>query len=546
MGGLRHEMRSTYWTFPDLRRRWPVSRCDRRLLEQGAVLIGGGQRQWILCDHRPLHRAVDRHLQLQNGVRGLLGQTARPKTVRPSAWVASPDDLAAVDTGHPVDCCQLPLLAGVPAKGWWIAGWLVGTGDAHGAETHITVGLEIALLVASIIVSLTGTYLAYRFYVQKPEAWSACAKRLSFFHKLADNGYYFDAAYDWLRNGLWVIARWLSETFDAGIIDRAVNGIARGTGAVGAWTARPANRSGRHLRVDAFRWLVVVLGYFLLTALLEMTIKLWTFPGFRLSSSSRCWAVCCCCCCGEKLLKSTAIVVSLLTFAVSLVLFFTWTAGEAGMQFQEIIPGTRAGISATTLGRRCQPGAGAADDLPHAAGAALLLGGGVRQAQGLSGPHAAAGDGHAGRLRGAGSGTVLRLLRGQPDPDVLPGRALGRPRRIYAALKFFIFTAFGSAFLLAGIIALGFLSTREQTGQLSFDLLKLTEVGVPLGAQTWLFFAFALAFAIKVPIFPFHTWLPDAHVEAPQAARSSLAGVLLKMGTYGFVRFSLPLFPSRR
>src|SRR5213079_2662397 len=77
----------------------------------------------------------------------------------------------------------------------------------------------------------------------------------------------------------------------------------------------------------------------------------------------------------------------------------------------------------------------------------------------------------------------------------------------------------------------------------SFDLLKLYTVDVPRNLQFWFFLAFALAFAIKVPLFPFHTWLPDAHVEAPTAGSVILAGVLLKMGTYGFVRFSLPMFP---
>src|SRR5581483_8336209 len=81
------------------------------------------------------------------------------------------------------------------------------------------------------------------------------------------------------------------------------------------------------------------------------------------------------------------------------------------------------------------------------------------------------------------------------------------------------------------------------TGSYSFDLLKLYALGVPDPLQFWFFLAFALAFAIKVPLFPFHTWLPDAHVEAPTAGSVILAGVLLKMGTYGLVRFAFPLFP---
>jgi len=119
----------------------------------------------------------------------------------------------------------------------------------------------------------------------------------------------------------------------------------------------------------------------------------------------------------------------------------------------------------------------------------------------------------------------------------------GGPRRIYATLKFVLFTMAGSVLMLLAMIALAALH-RSATGRLSFDLLELIGGAIPFGPQVWLFAAFALAFAIKVPMFPFHTWLPDAHVEAPTAGSVLLAGVLLKMGTYGFLRFALPLFPA--
>ena len=119
----------------------------------------------------------------------------------------------------------------------------------------------------------------------------------------------------------------------------------------------------------------------------------------------------------------------------------------------------------------------------------------------------------------------------------------GGPRRIYATLKFVLFTMAGSVLMLLAMIALAALH-RGATGRLSFDLLELIGGAIPFGLQVWLFAAFALAFAIKVPMFPFHTWLPDAHVEAPTAGSVLLAGVLLKMGTYGFLRFALPLFPA--
>ncbi len=119
----------------------------------------------------------------------------------------------------------------------------------------------------------------------------------------------------------------------------------------------------------------------------------------------------------------------------------------------------------------------------------------------------------------------------------------GGPRRIYAAVKFFIYTMAGSVFMLLAIIGLYFLNYRA-TGEYTFNLLEFYRLDLSFAVQFWLFLAFALAFAIKVPMFPFHTWLPDAHVEAPTAGSVILAGVLLKMGTYGFVRFCLPLFPA--
>ena len=119
----------------------------------------------------------------------------------------------------------------------------------------------------------------------------------------------------------------------------------------------------------------------------------------------------------------------------------------------------------------------------------------------------------------------------------------GGPRRIYAAIKFMLYTMAGSLLMLVAILALYFLH-RQATGEASFNLFQLLQLELPLSVQRWLFFAFFLAFAIKVPLFPFHTWLPDAHVEAPTPGSVILAAVLLKMGTYGFVRFCLPLFPE--
>ncbi|MBC87604.1 MAG: Fe-S-binding domain-containing protein [Bdellovibrionaceae bacterium] len=125
----------------------------------------------------------------------------------------------------------------------------------------------------------------------------------------------------------------------------------------------------------------------------------------------------------------------------------------------------------------------------------------------------------------------------------------GGENRIYASMKFFIYTMFGSLFMLLSIIALMFM-TEDQLGAMSSNLLQFYKLQIPfvagefLSTQTLLFFGFAIAFAIKVPLFPFHTWLPDAHVQAPTPGSVILAGVMLKMGTYGFMRISLPLFPE--
>jgi NADH-quinone oxidoreductase subunit M len=119
----------------------------------------------------------------------------------------------------------------------------------------------------------------------------------------------------------------------------------------------------------------------------------------------------------------------------------------------------------------------------------------------------------------------------------------GGKERVYAAVKFFLYTFVASLLMLVAIVAL-FFHVRAQTGVATYDLLDWYGVAIPAGLQVLLFLAFFLAFAIKVPMFPFHTWLPDAHVQAPTAGSVLLAAVLLKMGTYGFVRFAIPLFPA--
>jgi NADH-quinone oxidoreductase subunit M len=118
----------------------------------------------------------------------------------------------------------------------------------------------------------------------------------------------------------------------------------------------------------------------------------------------------------------------------------------------------------------------------------------------------------------------------------------GYDQRIYAAIKFMLYTMAGSVLMLVAILGLAYLHSSA-TGSYTFDLIKLYSLNIAPQTQMWFFLAFTVAFAIKVPLFPFHTWLPDAHVQAPTAGSVILAGVLLKMGTYGLLRFSFPLFP---
>ncbi len=246
----------------------------------------------------------------------------------------------------------------------------------------------------------------------------------------------------------------------------------------------------------------------------------------------------------ESLIKRLALAVSLLTFAVSLLLYAYFESGTAAMQFSESVPWVRElgisyqlgvdGISLwlVLLTTFLTPLAilsswtSIKDRLKEYMIVMLLL------ETGMIGVFVA---------------TDLFLFYVFWEAMLIPMYFLigvwGGPRRIYAAIKFVLFTMAGSVLMLVAILAVAFQS-QKTSGALTFDLFQLMKTPVAPDMQAWLFAAFALAFAIKVPVFPLHTWLPDAHVEAPTAGSVLLAGVLLKMGVYGYLRFAIPLFPQ--
>src|SRR5499433_3930911 len=247
----------------------------------------------------------------------------------------------------------------------------------------------------------------------------------------------------------------------------------------------------------------------------------------------------------EPALRWSGLVVSVATFVASLPLWIRFDAGDADMQFEEIL--------------RWMPGLGVGYHV-GVDGISMLL---VLLTTFLM-PVALASAWHAIEDRTKEFVIAMLLLEtgmigvfvsldlflffvfweAMLIPMYFVIGVWGGANRVYAAIKFVLYTMVGSALMLVAILAL-YYQHGAATGVYTFDLPTLTRyVMAPGRAQTLMFLAFALAFAIKVPLFPFHTWLPDAHVEAPTAGSVILAGVLLKMGTYGFLRFCLPLFPD--
>ena len=246
----------------------------------------------------------------------------------------------------------------------------------------------------------------------------------------------------------------------------------------------------------------------------------------------------------ELLVKGASVTVTVLTFVVSLPLYFRWNAASAGYQF------TEHHAWMPSLGISYHIGVDGLSVL------LVLLTTFLTPLTVLSAWHAIESRWKEFAI------TMLLLETGMVGvfvaldlflfyvfweamlvPMYLIIGIWGGSNRVYAAIKFVLYTLAGSLLMLVAILALYF-RHGAATSDYTFDLPVLAQFILPAGgAQNLLFLAFALAFAIKVPMFPFHTWLPDAHVEAPTAGSVILAGVLLKMGTYGFLRYCLPLFP---
>jgi NADH-quinone oxidoreductase subunit M len=243
------------------------------------------------------------------------------------------------------------------------------------------------------------------------------------------------------------------------------------------------------------------------------------------------------------MVKGIALLFSAATFILSLVLYFAFRPGVGAMQFTETaswIPGFgidyRLGVDGISL----------LMVMLTAFLTPLALLGAWRDVQNRVNEFCAAMLVLETAMLGVFVALDLFLFYVFWEAMLIPMALLigvwGGTRRIYAAVKFFLFTMAGSVLMLVGMLVLVYLHMKT-TGTLTFNLLALNRLDLPGNIQWWLFGAFFLAFAIKVPMFPFHTWLPDAHVEAPTAGSVILAGVLLKMGTYGFIRFAMPLFP---
>ncbi|MFB3895858.1 MAG: NuoM family protein, partial [bacterium] len=246
----------------------------------------------------------------------------------------------------------------------------------------------------------------------------------------------------------------------------------------------------------------------------------------------------------QRIIKTIALIISLLTFLISIPLFINFRLGTPEMQFVEQYPWINAigasyflGIDGISLFLVL---------LTTFLSMLAILSSWKAVTQKIKGYYACLLFLETGMI-GVFVSLDLLLFYLFWEAMLIPMYFLigiwGGPRKIYATIKFVLYTMVGSLLMLVAIMYLAY-QFKTIAGYYTFNLLSLYQSGLNPEVQVWLFLAFALAFAIKVPLFPFHTWLPDAHVEAPTAGSVLLAGILLKMGTYGFLRFCLPLFPQ--
>jgi len=233
-----------------------------------------------------------------------------------------------------------------------------------------------------------------------------------------------------------------------------------------------------------------------------------------------------------------SLVIALATFVLSIPLWTHYVPAQAGMQFVENLPWSDALKTSYALGA---DGISIALIVLTTFTSVLVLLGSWGPIDKRVSQYMAAMLALEGLLIGVFAATDALLFyvffEGMLIPMFIIIGIWGGPRRVYATLKFFIYTFLGSIFMLVGLIYL-----RMKTG--SFALEAFAHAGLGPREQAWLFFAFLIAFAIKVPMWPVHTWLPDAHVEAPTGGSVILAAIMLKVGGYGFIRFSLPITPD--
>ena len=240
----------------------------------------------------------------------------------------------------------------------------------------------------------------------------------------------------------------------------------------------------------------------------------------------------------EQYQKYTALAFTLITFAISLLLLVFWRNGEAGMQFVEQVDWLPAYNLSYHLG---VDGISLFLVLLTTFLMPIVIYFSNLYVKETVGPYLALMLVLQTAMTGVFLALDMVLFFLFFEVSLIPMYFLiglwGGANRLYATTKFFLYTFAGSAFLFVGILAV-----YSVTG--TADITELTGVQFGANFQMWVFTLFAIGFAVKVPIFPLHTWLPDAHVQAPTAGSIVLAGVLLKMGTYGYVRFALPLFPA--